>query len=1183
MDNIINNNFLRVRLTSLLVITVVLMFFVFCPISARAMAPGTLVYRTVEDGKMYGYSGDPLLEIENGVLKSINPGHVGIYIGQEDGEDYIVEALATGIVKTKAKNFVNEAAGEKLIGARLPVVASALDRLRAVKLAKSLAESNLAYDFDFRSQKGPGSGEWTCVGLVEKVYESAGINNPLDLSSLEYNSSNYHIDITLDGFDNYSSVNQAGDCFSTQVEFSKIARRTNLILPLPEIVGYNAGREYQGERYIFLPYTQYLQPSLKDELIDIELISSFSSEDIRGKTPVAALLLRWSLVNNPKSSVGIVMDKAVGAVNNLLAKVFGSSPESGVVLTDNGSKANAQNNQIETSGTKVVINQAQTEAKNVISQKSQADSGSIVKSTVQQGVARTGGSPATSQGITISNNLQDKTSNQVATSGASQVSAPSSLGASAVSSLVKIAVSSSSQAVASNQLIKSADAKTNTVTTSPPARAVYSPSGLSISKIITGIKPPSSSSNNSAASNNNSNNSPENSSKITPTALITKIYATDNNDFIEIYNPLDYGFDLAEAGIRLERSKTAEDPSLVMRIGNAADGTYPGGTFIEAKGYYLIVRDDASSYYLSKADAIATRSEFSWTGSGYIIYLGKGSISSSADEDIIDAVGFGASKYYQGSGPAPLIEDNYFLDRVANDGDNRTDFILKIIADPDIVWEDGPPDSSTGGSSDDNQSGGQGNDNQNGDTPGDNQNGDTPGDDQGDNPGDTPGDDNQDDDNSTEPDEDIEPSDEPSDFQAFVFPDPIVSPGISHLWHFNECYGPYRYSVGRFDCSVELYTIYPKFTPELDSSIDFNQATISFYYRNSWHTNYSSRLTFQLKNAQGQAINILLEPGLFQAEGLPNSAWRYFGAPISDDNNWHHFALVVNRPQNYWAVYFDGVEKYRQLFVETLPNNFSFLEFQSGIGSIALDEVTIWNRALTLTEIANHWYYPAPFAPVEPRPEQKPAELKYFWNFNEGHEFINEGGGRLAVDSVSGLTLNLPENIWVWRGSENTGILNRWEQNLAVNFPEPLARKDLSLGFWWRSQFYPREGRSHVFLQYNGGSKFGLAPDQYRRSFYFNDQYGVFSEGNGIDLPYDEDWHHFVMTYDSYRYQLKLYIDGEEKRTMPFFWIKEEELPYGLEIKSQLNSVELDDLGIWEGTLTPLQIREIYQNSLDSI
>ena len=58
--------------------------FLLLPGVCRAMPPGTLLYRTTDEGKMFGYSGDPLVESVAGVMTGINPGHVGIYIGQEE-------------------------------------------------------------------------------------------------------------------------------------------------------------------------------------------------------------------------------------------------------------------------------------------------------------------------------------------------------------------------------------------------------------------------------------------------------------------------------------------------------------------------------------------------------------------------------------------------------------------------------------------------------------------------------------------------------------------------------------------------------------------------------------------------------------------------------------------------------------------------------------------------------------------------------------------------------------------------------------------------------------------------------------------------------------------------------------------------------------------------------------------
>ncbi len=73
-----------------------------------ALEPGTILYRTSSDGKMYGYSSKELIKEKNGIISNIYSGHTAIYIGQEDGVDYVVEALGSGVVKTPAHYFINE-------------------------------------------------------------------------------------------------------------------------------------------------------------------------------------------------------------------------------------------------------------------------------------------------------------------------------------------------------------------------------------------------------------------------------------------------------------------------------------------------------------------------------------------------------------------------------------------------------------------------------------------------------------------------------------------------------------------------------------------------------------------------------------------------------------------------------------------------------------------------------------------------------------------------------------------------------------------------------------------------------------------------------------------------------------------------------------------------------------------
>jgi hypothetical protein len=1245
---------------------------------------------------MFGYSQDPLLEIDKGLLKNIYAGHVGIYVGQENGEDYIVEAMGGGIVKTPAKYFVNSADQEVLLGAKIPRAASQLQIAKVVAWAKSLVGKNLAYDFDFKKQKGPGSGEWTCVGLAEKLYESADAINPQDLADLEYDSGHYAVNITPDGFDNYSVANSSGDCFSTQHEFSKIARRANLIVPAPELVGYDVGLEYNGERYIFLPYTQFLQPSLNSVPDDINLVSSFSDDSVRGSLNFTSLALRWSLINNPLSTVNNIISglknlattaltKTVELAKNISAKLFNSSSDSSVVLADSNLKTSAAS-------------------------KSSSSSAKTAKSK-KATTAKTSTVSAAGDLPTI---IVNKASTSLAVSSADS-SANTKVSSVAAS---KTTAAKTSQTKASSTKTSN---KTSSNTTSYYAPAVSSAS-VSSSGGATAIS-----------------SATDNWPKI---AKINKIYATGNNDWVELINETDYDFDLAAVGYRLERAKTAVDPSLIMRIGDEDDGTYPGGTVIKAHDTYLIVNHDADSYYLSQADAIATRDEFHWTASGYTIYLGVGAISSNVDTDIVDAVGFGAdATYFQGDAPAAEISDGHILNRISNLGNNRLDFNLIISDDPSVAAateqsatttvattteqsattteetatttnattsdeeiatstsETATSTSEIATSSEEtatstvasdlspqiylNKIYATGNNewielinysDQDFDlsaanyrlektktaiTPslimrvGDPADGTYPGGtiiaghgkylivrDQADDYyksqadaiatrdeftwkgsgytfylGNGPISSNSDDNirdlvgygpdatywQGSRPaleitdnyilnrvatsrnnfsDFNLIPSDDPSiinpnpkdDLDLFVPPTPITSSGLTNVWHFDECYGAGSWTVGRWDCARQFGANYDPASFSLSPVANLNAFSVSFYYKKT--TDYP-RVTLRLSSPDSDDhIALILEPGLITAEGLPDSQWRYY-VDIPFDDAWHQATLVINQADDYWSIFIDGRERVRETFWARLDNNMTDLKLSGDCNPVLVDELATWNRSLTADEIASNFAAAAPYSPLSVRPSQTAAQLLHAWDFEEDT-------GSLAVDSVGRTTLSVAPSSWVGRKHDNYALAITSEQNISVDLDEPIVSQDLSLTLWWRNSSYPGPGRANIYLL--GGSDgqtnhFALLTDYFRLGYWFNGNYGVLSEGINKHIPYDDAWHHLALVYDSYRYKLSFYVDGEEKASTSLIWMKPEVSIKGLKILTDGASSEIDDLRIYKGALSSKQINNIYANT----
>ena len=1299
------------------------------PLFCSAMPPGTLLYRTSRDGKMYGYSQDPLVFSEKGIVKDIYAGHAAIYIGRENGIDYIVEAMGSGIIKTPAKYFVNRAENETFLGARIPRKATELQRAKAVAIAKSLVGRDLAYDFDFKDQKGPASGEWTCVGLTEKVYESSNISNPNNLDALEYDPSYYAVDITPDGFAPCSAPDIYGDCFSRDQEFSKIAPRRDLLIPAPEIFGYDVGREHDGGRYMFLPYTQFLQPSLEAVAADVEIFSSFSGSDIRGTIDKTALVLRWSLINNPLSSLKhisvSVKDSVARMINegkeiaaNIGTKIFGGNGDGGIVLNAGDLPPRQAQSAQKTAA-------AKTSSAKIKSPKSTASKISVA-SAPSVTVKKAGVAPSKShqdnagQGDAIPKNVAGKTDSSKRSS--SVLSRPQDIAAAA----------SGNKAATEN---KPADSQA-----SPPA--YYPP------VVYNNFTAPAS----SGASNSAADDQPK-------IAILNKIYATLDNDFIELFNPGDNDFDLAAAGYRLERAKTAEDPTLLMRLGNPADGSYPGGTIIKAHSYYLIVRATADAYYQAKADAIATRTEFAWTGSGYTFYLGKGAISSSTDPDIVDAVGFGPdATYFLGSGPAPAISDNYFLDRKDNSENNQLDFRLLPSADPSavaaraaLISENasstmeiiGSDEATTTeeiattteeaattteeiattsdevattteetiteeiGTSTEEVATSTGEiatsteetatsspsilalinkiyatgDNdwleinnptdydldlsafdfhlsktKTAEEPslmmrfGNPNDGSYPGgtvvkahgnylvvrdeannyfQDQADaiatrpefvwadsgytfylgkgaissstdpdivdavgfgpdatyflGSGPAPAisdnyflnrigfnNDNQSDfDLLLSDDPNIATSSEPvvdMNLDLFVPPDPIISSGLAGLWHFSECYGEGEWAVGKWDCSRVVGPAAGRFSDPLNPPSDLNSFSLSFYYKKSLNF---PRVISSLSNADGDEMRLILEPGMMTIEGLPNSDWRYY-KDTKFDGNWHQVSLVISQALDYWEVYIDGQKVVHEDFLAYLPLMDSW-EIYGDCDPVLIDEAAIWDRPLSAGEILANYLREAPYSPLTGREPQQPARLIHFWDFSE------DAGG-MAMDSISNVALNIMPEAWVGRSHGNYAIQTINGHDFTSNLDE-IKSRDISLAFWWHNSAYPGEGRANIYLDgttAGGANPFALLANSYRPGFWFNGNYGILAEGIDKAIPNDSAWHHLALVYDSYRYKLRFYVDGSEKASSSLIWIKEGNNINYLKIFTDNASSEIDDLGIYEGALSPAQVEEIY-------
>ncbi|MFA5644397.1 MAG: LamG-like jellyroll fold domain-containing protein [Patescibacteria group bacterium] len=1280
----------------------------------RAMPVGTLLYRTSNDGNLYGYNTDELVVVKNKMIKNIYTGHVGIYIGKENGVDYIVEAMPNGIIKIPAKYFLNSKNGEELIGAKIPKNLSEIQRIKIAELAKSLAKNNLGYDFSFKKQKGPNSGEWICVGLTEKIYESANISNPLDLDQLEYDPRFYGVNITPDGFDNYSVINSNnGDCLSKSLEFSKISADRRTLIPFPEIFGFNAGKEYDNGRYFFFPLTQYWQNSLEDVVVDIDLESDFSDDEIRGKVPELAMIFKWSFINNPLSSI-----------NNLFHSVIAFFKKEEPLLPDSDIKMIANNNlsddynysvnSLEEDGDSItgvskinidsnidiveesqavlgkikssisikeasalapdlaLINNGDLELSNFSTEEELSEEAIIfdknldlVKKLVisrvyttlnddyielynptnqainleEMGVrlykTKTSASPSLMMRI---GHLDDgsypggviipakgkylivrTTADPLIKDKAQAIAVKSSftftgsaytiyLGNGVISSdsdediVDKVGFGSakyfekrSALEIPDNHVLVRKAKSDSTVTKMKEGGTDFNLGNaydsddnffdfllISLSTVDNNIDNPiindsnsNSNSNSNSTSNNiidtqtnnqendsnTSNNNNEEEEVLLP-LLISRIYTTAKDDYIQIYNPNNKAINLKDAGARLYKAKTSVTPTLMARIGNDDDGTYPGGLIIDPLGKYLVTGDLASDEIKTQAQAIINRDDFNLTSNGYTVYLGKSTISSDSDEDIIDKVGFGSAVYYYES-PAPEILDDHVLIRKAlatstsfsmnYDGDhyslghnyntknNSLDFVLL-----DLNYQENDGDNLEEENGDGEEE----------DQEEENQSGDE-------------------DDGSGE-----SSSANPS---AGLCLDPgIYSDNIIHSWHLDECSGTEVFdgvsgttstidslwNDGKFGCGLKQYYPDNYFTAELDPSFSSNNFTLFFYYKNIYN---NSRPMIRFSNSQtGSSFRIKLYPSNTDFYNIPGAPARDYDLVWPNDDNWHLFSWVVNKPLNYWALYRDGVEVYRVELELASFISVDTIGFKGDNGYNLIDEIAVFDRALSSSEIERIAELDLPFNSSSCQPNIKDKQLLAYWNLNETigdtfYDFFNLDKNNAS--SVSLKKVNDENNCLAFPDSEIT---------LSHQFSNHFYHKDLSLSFWFKNKSVSSSSDFVIKLLGFDKNLFGL--DFRNRDWFYlfnNSDFNIsLSNENFIE---DEDWHNVVLSYDSYLFRLSLFVDGELKGHFRKPWIDGYFIEK-LNIQAQGGDYYFDELGLWQGGLNLAEAEFIYQN-----
>jgi hypothetical protein len=206
-------------------------------------------------------------------------------------------------------------------------------------------------------------------------------------------------------------------------------------------------------------------------------------------------------------------------------------------------------------------------------------------------------------------------------------------------------------------------------------------------------------------------------------------------------------------------------------------------------------------------------------------------------------------------------------------------------------------------------------------------------------------------------------------------------------WNFDDCVSPYEDYLADNDATC---TNCPDCTPGIvDNAVQFNGVddAVSVVDDDSfdWGVGQSFSIEYWMKSTSGFSGNEVIigrqgpthpqphiwtgghDDGdqaifvLFDSSGSNggNDQWPKSGTDISD-GQWHH--IVAVKDSTHIRIYVDGVEKqavpktYPAGFGSTTNLNIGWLNLGSGYYyEGALDEVALYNRALTLTEIQQHY------------------------------------------------------------------------------------------------------------------------------------------------------------------------------------------------------------------------------------
>ncbi len=361
---------------------------------------------------------------------------------------------------------------------------------------------------------------------------------------------------------------------------------------------------------------------------------------------------------------------------------------------------------------------------------------------------------------------------------------------------------------------------------------------------------------------------------------------------------------------------------------------------------------------------------------------------------------------------------------------------------------------------------------------------------------------------------------------------------------------------------------------------------------------FPSSFGHKFRSIIGRNTAFVLENGVigFYADNNVNGGsydnnftmWRGGGqtgpTPFSDSlpllNEWTHIAYAQNAEGD-WKWYINGIHTNSGNFTD-LQNDYNYFQIGGCNNSTGnyfwndkLDDIGLWNRALTEQEIQNLYTGTTP-PPCVSLPSNLQQGLVGYWPFC-GNANDESGNGNDGV--VNGATLT----------EDRFGVANAAygfdgvDDFIQASVPQlPQGNSDRTQSLWVKLNSIPNAGDGYYFLSYGSyevssfeGNIVGIANNTPIITWRYS-PYGI----PYIDYPSVAElntWYHLVAVVDNAN--AKLFINGEiVSESDASNW---NTLLTDLFIGRKVDSGgyipgSLDDIGIWNRALTPEEVHELY-------